>query len=148
MPPSGLRPASSPMPASTPPEGRQREAGCTVRAPARMVPSPVRSLSGTPPSALATRVGHAARLDNTFGRTPAAAAEKRPRPRASPPGYQHTTYTVSAYNLHGISLQLTRYELITYTVSAYNIHGISLQLTRYQLTTYTVSAYNLHGFSL
>ena len=87
MPPSGLRPASSPMPASTassPMPASKKQA--------RVAPAPVRalSLSGTPPSALATRVGHAARLENTFGRTPAA-AEKRPgRPsRASPPGEQH-----------------------------------------------------------
>jgi hypothetical protein len=81
MPPSGLRPASSPMPASAPQEDRQKR---------RVASPPVRALSGTPPSALATRVGHAARLENTFGRTPAA-AEKRPgRPsRASPPGEQH-----------------------------------------------------------
>ena len=81
MPPSGLRPASSPMSASTPQEDRQKR---------RVAPPPVRALSGTPPSALATRVGHAARLESTFGRTPAA-AEKRPgRPsRASPPGEQH-----------------------------------------------------------
>ena len=84
MPPSGLRPASSPMPASTassPMPASKKQA--------RVAPAPVRalSLSGTPPSALATRVGHAARLESTLGRTPAA-AEKRPA-LASPLGEQH-----------------------------------------------------------